>query len=84
MSQVKIIGLKQARIVGRHLYRVRFSFVDGGLGLLLFGHMNITTESRGIGPAGRAAMAVTRTAQFRETYPGAIIRDMNYLGTIDS
>jgi hypothetical protein len=76
--------MSAAKIVGRHLYRVKFSFVSDSFQLLLEGHLNITTDSRGLGPAGRAVMAVMRTAKFREIYPGAGVRDMTYLGTIDS
>ena len=73
-----------AKIAGRHLYRVRFSFVDGGFKFLLEGRLNITTADRGLGSAGRATMAVMRTAAFRDQFPGAIVRDMTYQGTIDT
>ena len=76
--------MSKAKIVGRHLYRVKFRYQTDGLYFLLDGNLNITTDARGLGPAGRATTAVMRTAAFRKKFPGAIVRDIVYLGTIDS
>jgi len=75
---------KADQIVGRHLYRVKFCFLCPGLQFMLNAFLNVTTAKSGIGPAGDAVMKIFATDKFKEIYPGAILQDISYFGTLDA
>lgn len=76
--------MKVGSHVGKHLYRVKFSFHSDGMNLLLSGSANILTDKRGLQYAGPTTTAMMKRPAFRNRFPDAIVRDIIYLGVIDA
>jgi hypothetical protein len=76
--------MPRAHWIGRHLYRVEFSYRFYLNKFRSTGNLNITTGTRGLSSAGLAARSVMHANSFRNRYQEAVIKDICYLGSLDT